>query len=190
MELIVISESKLKVTLTPADMETYGLDFDGEDYDTTEGRRAIWRLFADVKERCGFDATGDRVLVQIWQSDDGGCELYVSKMPPAPPVMRTPAGSRYVKSLYVFDALSDMLEVCRELAHHTYSRPSEVWVGDDGRWFLILESRSAGGDGLDELSFIEEYGTRERSPMALTVLAEHARPIAQGDAVARMARLA
>jgi negative regulator of genetic competence, sporulation and motility len=190
MELIVISDTKLKVMLTPTDMQTYGLDFSGDEYDNAKTRRAIWHLFDEVKRRCGFDVAGDRVMVQLWPAGDGGCEIYVNKLGTPPPRRERPnAPPRFAKRLYTFEALRELLAVCRALEHSRYARMSEVWLSDDGAWYLVLEA-SEGGESVDELSFIEEYGLRLRSAGAMQLLTEHGSPIALGNAVERMASLA
>lgn len=80
MEFIMISDSKLKIALTPADMKEYSLDCETIDYDKTETRAAFWQFFDDVKLRTGFDAASDRIFVQIYSSVGGGCEMYVTKL--------------------------------------------------------------------------------------------------------------
>lgn len=84
MEFIMISDSKLKIALTPADMKEYSLDCETIDYDKTETRAAFWQFFDDVKLRTGFDAASDRIFVQIYSSVGGGCEMYVTKLAEEP----------------------------------------------------------------------------------------------------------
>ncbi len=80
MELVLLSNSKLKVMLTSADMESYALTCETLDYDNTETRRALWDILNAAKHQTGFDAASDRVLIQAYPSVGGGCEMYVTKM--------------------------------------------------------------------------------------------------------------
>ena len=64
MELILISENKLKITLTECDMKQYDLDCDDIDYDNTETRKAFWSILDEAKHRTGFDAASQRVFIQ------------------------------------------------------------------------------------------------------------------------------
>lgn len=80
MELIKISDSKLKIALTPTDMEKYSLDIQTMDYDKTETRSAFWQLLDEAKHKTGFDAASEKIFVQIYSSAGGGCEMYVTKL--------------------------------------------------------------------------------------------------------------
>ncbi len=80
MELIMISESKLKIMLTSEDMKEYSLDCKTLSYENTETRRAFWSILDEAKHRTGFDAASERVFVQVYPSKKGGCEMYVTKL--------------------------------------------------------------------------------------------------------------
>lgn len=80
MELILISDSKLKITLTSDDMAQYELDCDTMDYDNTDTRRAFREIFDHVKSISGFDTAGDRLFIQLYPSREGGCEMYITKL--------------------------------------------------------------------------------------------------------------
>ncbi len=190
MELIMISDTRLKVVLTPVDMENYHLNFDGDAYDNPRTRRAITRLFDEVKRRVGFDVTEDRILVQIWQSADGGCELYVSKLEPKMPARRTRiTACDYETQIYKFAHFEDLVAVCRTLSLRGYRKPSEVLADAHGGWYLILDGVEVPSP-LSSLSFIGEYAEKQGSSLPLYVLREHARVIAEVNAVERLAALA
>ena len=86
MELIVINESQIKLTLTPADLDRYPPDAE-------EGAlfRAILRDACLLGERepgsspipAGFADRGGKLFVQMYPSRRGGCELFVTRLPPA-----------------------------------------------------------------------------------------------------------
>lgn len=80
MELIMISESKLKIMLTSEDMRAYSIDCSMLDYENTETRRAFWSILDEAKHRTGFDAASEKVFVQVYPSKEGGCEMYITKL--------------------------------------------------------------------------------------------------------------
>ena len=80
MELILINENKLKITLSRRDMKQYDLDCDTIDYDKTETRKAFWSILDEAKHKTGFDAAKQRVFIQLYPSKEGGCEMYVTKL--------------------------------------------------------------------------------------------------------------
>ena len=75
MELIRISDSKLKIILNETDMRRYALSSDTLSYENGDTRRAVREVLAEAEEETGFHATADRLLIQAYPSRDGGCEL-------------------------------------------------------------------------------------------------------------------
>ncbi|MFA5561455.1 MAG: adaptor protein MecA [Eubacteriales bacterium] len=199
MELILISDSKLKVMLSADDMEKYEIRSDEIDYDNTETRRAFWQILDEVKQRTGFDAATDKVLIQVYPSRDGGCEMFVTKLSGvSPAVTDTLARSRSVAMLsmrtciYSFDKLEKLLRVCRSLYRSGYNTVSSAYHADNGRFYLVLQEhfRSGGGGGhISEFSFIEEYGTCHRGAMEMAYIKEHATCIDDTAAVEKLADL-
>lgn len=76
MELIMISDSKLKVMLSADDMRNYEFD----DINNIHTKEAFRNLMREAKNRCGFNALEGRVFVQLYRSKAGGCELFVTKL--------------------------------------------------------------------------------------------------------------
>ncbi len=80
MELIVIDETKLKIMLTPPDMRHYDLHAERMSTANAATRTAFRHIFDDARERIGFDTSGERLLVQLYTSRGGGCEIFVTKL--------------------------------------------------------------------------------------------------------------
>ena len=80
MELIVISKSKLKIMLTPPDMQRYELTDGQMDCADEQTRRAFRHIFDDARDQIGFDTEGERLFVQLYTSRGGGCEIFVTKL--------------------------------------------------------------------------------------------------------------
>lgn len=80
MELIIINQSKLKIMLSPPDMQRYELTSEHLDCTDEQTRRAFRRIFEDARTQSGFDTTGERLLVQLYTSKYGGCEIFVTKL--------------------------------------------------------------------------------------------------------------
>lgn len=80
MELIVIDEKKLKIMLTPPDMRHYDLHAERMTTANAATRNAFRHIFDDARERIGFDTSGERLLVQLYTSRGGGCEIFVTKL--------------------------------------------------------------------------------------------------------------
>ncbi len=200
MELIRISDSKLKITLSVADMEKYALCSDSMDYDNTETRRAFWEILDEAKQKTGFDAAKERVFVQVYPSRGGGCEMYVTKVGTLfekegvgekPPPRRRPR-----VGIYRFLSLDGLLSACAVLHAQGYSEESAAYAERDaGRYYLILREHlcaPVGSDGtrLSEYGFLEEYGERLSGCVTFAYIKEHAVPLELKDAVTRLSALA
>lgn len=189
MELILISDSKLKIMLTSADMQQYALDCDTIDYDNTETRRAFWNILDEAKHRTGFDAAAQRVFIQLYPSKGGGCEMYVTKLGfddvrAARALLPGGASKRGVLrsriSAYRFTRLDDLLAVCRHLRTLPGdSIPSTVWRDDGSVWHLILDE-TAIPPAL--LGFLGEFGDAEDAGRLGAYVSEHGQCIRRGDA--------
>ncbi|MBR7185413.1 MAG: adaptor protein MecA [Clostridia bacterium] len=188
MELILISDSKLKIMLTRDDMQQYALNCDTIDYDNTETRRAFWSILDEAKHRTGFDAAAERVFVQLYPSKEGGCEMYVTKLGfdegraqrallPGGASKRGVLRSRICA--YRFACLDDLVTVCRRLRLLPASPPSSVWRDDEGGWHLILDETDAAPA---PLSFLCEFGDAEDAGRLSMYIAEHGICVRQGDA--------
>ncbi len=80
MELILISESKLKIMLSPPDMARYELEVTRMDCADAHTRAAFRHIFDDVRAEVGFDTAGAPLFVQLYASPEGGCEIFVTKL--------------------------------------------------------------------------------------------------------------
>ena len=78
MELILISNTKLKIMLNENDMRTYRINSE-TDCAEPATRRAIRSLLECAREQIGFNTEGSEIFVQLYTSKRGGCELFVTK---------------------------------------------------------------------------------------------------------------
>lgn len=207
MELIKISDTKLKITLTKDDMIRYELNCDTIDYDNTETRKAFWNILDHAKHVTGFDAASERVFIQLYPDKGGGCEMYVTKLglsclgEPGMDVesggtmpmekgnmalrpLARPSGERDRLGAYRFENLDRLLCVCRQLAGVGYPFRSSAYRDDGGRYYLLLRERTGGlGASFVNFSFITEFGICEDADTVKVYIGEHGSPICEGDAV-------
>lgn len=80
MEFILINENKIKVMLSEEDLDEFEIDAEEMDYSNTETKRMFWDILSRAKHSTGFDTDGQRVLVQLYPSRKGGCEMFVTKI--------------------------------------------------------------------------------------------------------------
>ncbi len=92
--------------------------------------------------------------------------------------------AEYGKMIFSFESLSDICKVCKILQTKTQELVSSVYMGISSDFYLILENTNmAAYTHLDQLTFILEYGKRERADHINTYLCEYGKIICQGNAV-------
>lgn len=185
MELILISESKLKVMLTADDMRHYNLNCETMDQDTAPSRRAFWNILDEARAQTGFDPGGEKVFVQLYPSKTGGCEMFVTKIGGAK--FESAQSSRRKKTAppcrehaYAFSSLSHLLLACRRL-RGTFTGTSKAFVDREKReYFLILS---------EEASVLAEYEAHKCKSREIPYILEYCRCFCD-DAAQTLADLA
>ncbi len=215
MEIIVIDDSKLKIMLTPEDLKSFEIETEDLDYSNTDTKKMFWDILSIAKHETGFDTDGQKVLVQLYPSRGGGCEMYVTKIgllnssadesstdKSMPALQRSPdisAGNRLRGKYHTsrerygafrFDSMDIMIRVCRRLSDIGYRNDSSAYISDIGKCYLFLAGVETGSYmPLDEYSFITEYGTPEDAGSLKYYLCEHGKIICEGTAVPTLGAL-
>lgn len=192
MELILINNSKLKIMLTADEVRKYDIERG------SEGGADMRRTFAPVldraKECCGFDASAGRVFIQLFPSREGGCEMFVTKLPPGSAYEKlSPADKRsdttasdvaektpydgdyalsdYADTFWGFDTLNGLISACRVLRAKDLGGGSRAYISDSGGCVLRLPC----ADDSPMTAFLSEFA-RHESPSAMrTYIPEHCR---------------
>ena len=179
--------------MSPDDLKEYSLDTSVTSYDDPQLRRTFWRLLDLARERCGFSAAGERVLIHFYPSGDGG-ELFVTKLGKlSSDAERSVGASRSVallvsrRAIYRFPDASSLIELSRRLPESIREKPAWLYYSDDECYYLVIEERG-GGNVLSELSFFGEF-SREVSHTLELYIKEHARLISDGDVLSQLSKL-
>lgn len=177
MELILISNSKLKIMLSAEDMKMYNIECDGE--------TALRRGFKPVLERarldCGFDIESGRLLVQVFPSREGGCEMFVTRVA----LSGANEGKRASDaSVCIFDTVQSLTSLCRVLNSRGFGENSSAYALREGVYALILPEFDRDERLPLSAAVIEEFGYRRDCENIEGYIKEHARPIFLDNAVA------
>ena len=191
MEIIHISESKLKVMLTQEDLEDFGIDAQALDYNDVETKELFGALLSHIKDTADFNTDGYRLLVRLFPSRDGSCELFLSRIDAfAPPQTEPSLEADPHFEAFRFDSIDALLAVCRRLRAVGFDRPSTAYMSDGHRFYLLLEqenpSKHKKSDGISPTAFLCEYGKAESDEGLLGFLLEHGRLLCTQSAVERL----
>ena len=213
MEFILINENKMKVMLSEEDLEEFEVEAEELDYANTDTKRMFWDILSRAKHSTGFDTDGQRVLVQLYPSRHGGCEMFVTKIGilgssentceddnAEPPLLtekitvrpRAEKGRASKKQLaaFGFEKLDFLLSACRRLEALGYRGESSAYIGENERFYLFLsEIEQRSYNPLDKYSFISEFGSPESKEYSKLYLGEHGKVICKSNAVTLLSEL-
>ena len=189
MEIIQISESKLKVMLTEEDMHRFDITCDELDSTDIASRRAFWSILDEARAQTGFDPAGHKIFVQMYPSRRGGCELFVTRLgakkdgdtKKSRGFVTDAAPAPAEQSLYAFEALSDLLSACRRLSGEKDPPTARAYTDEARRRFYLILSADA--------PVLSEYNGMRCRTRDFAYIQEHGRMFCE-DAVRILAPLA
>ncbi len=181
MELILISDSRLKIMLTAQDMRLHGITCDTLDKSSITSRKAFWNILDEAKAQTGFNPAGGRLFVQMYPSKTGGCELFVTKLGAKEdeknlsahegvPKSRLTQNSFFTNTeqcVYAFDKLNDLLLGCRRLASVEIKATAHAYTDEEKRWFYLVLAEDA--------PILAEYNGIRCRPRDFSYILEHCR---------------
>lgn len=80
MKLVRHEKNSLRISLSPKDLDLLEVRPEEFDYDLPKGRKIIRELFEKAKQEVDFDVGHDKVYIQLYPKQDGGCELFIIKL--------------------------------------------------------------------------------------------------------------
>lgn len=165
MELIVIDESRIKLSLTSADISAYGAA--SAECVTPSLLRDIVN---DVRQKFGCGSMDGRIYIQMYPSKGGGCELFVTKLRERKNRIIMKAGNesilaeykKYVfrgRVIYSFNEMTGLLRTCRDLEYSGYNGMSNAYYDEIRHvYYIILECEThSAGENLGSLCRSASY---------------------------------
>ena len=191
MEWIRISQNKIKVMLTAEDAAYYALSPIGDNQAGALAKKAFRAILSDVRDSADFDATEDKVYVQLYPSRTGGLELFITKMGVELERESSENAPTYQKCAtreltLAFEDCRALIAVCRRLLQRGFIGESSAFLDDARRYWLLLRERGAPTKIREDYRFAVEYGKIDGSDSARILLAEHGRCICPTQAVEKL----
>ncbi len=185
MELIKVNSLKLKIILTPFDIEHLGLDTNGGDCEESLSMRAFREILDKAKEQTGFESGASQLYVQFYPSKDGGGEMYITRksihMGEGNIRHIGDGGTFDIRSTYitVFKSSENLIALCRRLHGDRFTGTSMLY-NCAGKYFLVL-------NGISDENFntyLAEYGKAFVSDsLRLAFLEEHGNLLCENNTV-------
>lgn len=139
MVIEIISSNTIKIILNENDMSLYDISFDKLDRSNPETKRLLIDLIDNIKDEKNIDLSSERLFVEAFPKDDGGCLLYLSILNSN--VKVTPEKSSLYNTLIckidspevLLSVTSKIYEMFNHILHN-----SELYYSD-GTYQLILQ---------------------------------------------------
>lgn len=208
MEYIQITDSKLKIICEEEELQRYGLSAQSIEYKDEGSRKLIEDILDGAKRSLGFESKKYRILVQLFPSADGGCEIFISRLgllndseskrkenfDKAEEKKNSDLPKKSHEELFFFERLDYLIEVCRRISRIDESKKSDAFYLDGEGYFLLIDlEKNAleeyGIATLDEYSFIYEFGEKLNAKTRYPYLCERAKRLCNKNAVKILGRI-
>ena len=177
MEFLLISENKMKIMLSSEEMKRYGIERESSDYKDPHIRKSFWQILDRARAECGFESRGEKIILQYYPSNNGA-EIFVTKLGRiSVGIEKSISASDSVTMLssknmiYRIENEDDLRRLCGILCRSAEDGFSEIYLSEDGCFYIFLEDRSDSA-ALSPYSVVSEFG--EEIPRTLTAyIREH-----------------
>ena len=213
MELIVISENKLKIMMSRDDMIKVGLDENEFYLSVTNTRKILERILHNCPIKTGFESIlpDEKLLMQLYPEKSGGCELFVTKIEfendraesedesfmaklseerfllPKPRAKETE--EHEVTLTYRFEKLDFVILACKELLKRGFFHQSALKKDENGKYYLFMTQQRNENEKSSPTSFLSEFGELEKTEHASLYLSEYGSCIIKNNAIEQLADL-
>ena len=169
MEFIRITDKKLKVKLSAEECRSYGIRAEDGEYDEQCLRVMLRGVMEAAMSRTRFRLNGDRALVQLYPTEDGNAELFVTKLDSvSESAKRAVSGSSSLVmsaqdgGAFLFSDRQDLRAALRGLGERV---PFRLYKSESGAILLRFEDGNAIGSRDRDLLMEYSTGLRLAQPV-------------------------
>lgn len=187
MEFVLIGGEKLKITLSPEEVERLDIDLREPDYTDVETKRLLLELLELGKLKTGFAPRGAKLFVEIHLNEEGGCVFTFTALSIQAGKPGSPAGVKPV--IFAFEEADSLCEgaagLQRRYSHRIYKsslyRFREQYrlivypldYADQLSLYFLGEYGRKTGEGAVAAAFIDEHGAALILDTAIETLADY-----------------
>ena len=185
MEFNVISSNKLKILMSQRECEKYGIKATDGEYEGSSVRTSLGMILSRAEQEVGFKVGTEQVLILLYPTSEGGCEIFVTKLSKLTGKERktlidkdsinTYSGRECV---YCFDSLDNLCAAARALR----SREGgwDVYLADSGEYYVTFKEHSV--DGFSDFDILCEYAARKKA-LPPEIRGERGKILCQGNGI-------
>ena len=190
MIIELVDESRLLITLAPADMQLLDISFEQLDWRDCHSKKVMKELILLAQNETGFTADGHKLLIEALPEGGGGCRLWVTLLPGEAGKTRKKfrIKGRFGPYVYQFDSAEQLLNALAHLkaAGSRPSCPNSLIAGEKS-YRLVFYPLGTLAPAVDAV--LSEYGRlKGRGTIAAAAAAEHGTLLAEHNAVEAVGR--
>lgn len=138
MVIEVISSNTIKVILSQDDMSAYDVSFEKLDRSNPETKRLLLDLIESIKQEKDIDLSSERLFVEAFPKDDGGCLLYLSMLNSSVKIT-SDRPTVYNTLICAISSPQSLMKICSRICEHFNHivHNSELYY-ENGTYQLIL----------------------------------------------------
>ena len=180
----LVGNDKLKIVLSPQDMQELSITFEALDYANDQTKALILGLLTSAKLSTGFDPTDRKLLIEAYPEPAGGCTIYITALKKPPGAGGTAHKNEITDpAVFGFRDVDILIQATTKLFSQFCQRiyKSSLYRMN-GEYRLIIYPL----DRVDSLtvSFLSEYGRLIGNGYLLaSYIEEHGDPIIEGNAI-------
>lgn len=168
MEFLTVGGIKLKVVLDSRECEKYNIKSIEAGEPSPTVRASLHEILLAADDECGFNVEGERLLIQIYPLQNGGAELFVTKLSAIPERERrsvTESGIMTYTERSAYFRFPSELELLGA-ARARKNRVSRVYKAIDGEYYLAISENIIAG--ISDCEILSEFGERiHKLPLGL-----------------------
>ena len=184
MEFVKINEKSIKITLSCDEAQKLEI-VSGASFDPGKSKNVFAKMLTEAKKEIGFQYAGEKIIAEIFDSRDGGCEIFISCLS-GEEIMYKDKGEEALLSklklqnlIFCFDNLESLLEGCHLLSQVKCSHSTSAYFDHEKvKYYILLEDVSKKDM---KYGFLYELSKRIKSSR-VDYLKERCKLICEGDA--------
>ncbi len=148
MEFVKINEKAIKITLSSSEAQSLEIDSDIA-FDPEKSKLIFREMLTEAKKEIGFQYAGERIVAEVFDSRDGGCEIFISCLS-GDEIMYKDKGEEALlsklklqNSIFCFDNIDSLLKGCFLLFKAKCKKNTSVYYDPEKeKYYILLEDVS------------------------------------------------
>lgn len=182
MNIEPLDRQTVKIILSADDMEKFNISYDEMDYNNPSARKIIMQLLHKVREKTSIDLNQNKIFIEAFPINDGGCVLYLNIFGESKKDAEKPEGFN-MPLIFLIENLDSLRCICDKLYHnyHHLILKSSLYETDEN---YILTVYSYCKMNAKLIAVIKEYGYfLGKGELKNQMIKEHSSAIVKDKAV-------